>query len=145
MPALRIPPPCDETLGLTCVDKAVPGRTVWQMTADDRMSNVSGTVQGGFLAALADTAMTTAVITGSRAHGARVAAASIELKMSFLSPARLGSTLLCTGEVVRGGRRVSFAEFEITDRDSALVVVRGSSSFLLTELPGASDGGRIPS
>jgi uncharacterized protein (TIGR00369 family) len=140
---VRVPPPCDETLGLVCVDKATPGRTLWQMTADDRMSNVTGVVQGGFLAALADTAMATAVITASRARGVRATASSIELKISFLKPARIGSVLTCAGNVVRSGRRVSFAEFEIKDRESAAVVARGSSSFLLTELDGASKGGEV--
>lgn len=140
---LRVPPPCDETLGLVCIDKATPGRTVWQMTADDRMSNVTGVVQGGFLSALADTAMTTAVITASRARGVRATAASIELKISFLRPARIGSVLTCAGNVVQSGRRVSFAEFEIKDQESGAVVARGGSSFLLTEYERVSKGDEV--
>jgi uncharacterized protein (TIGR00369 family) len=128
---LRLPPPCDVTLGLVCLDKATPGRTVWGMTPDDRTSNATGVVQGGFLASLADTAMATAVITAARAQGLRVVAHSIELKISFLRPAQLGSELWCTGLVVRSGRRVSFAEFDIRDTVRDLLIAKGSSSFLL--------------
>lgn len=128
---LRLPPPCDETLGLVCLDKATPGRTVWRMVPDDHTSNATGVVQGGFLASLADTAMATAVITASRAQELRVVAHSIEMKISFLRPAQLGSELWCTGAVVRSGQRVSFAEFDIRDTACDALVAKGSSSFLL--------------
>jgi acyl-coenzyme A thioesterase PaaI-like protein len=75
--------------------------------------------------------MATAVITASRAQGLRVVAHSIEMKISFLRPAQLGSELWCTGLVVRSGQRVSFAEFDIRDTARDLLVAKGSSSFLL--------------
>ena len=56
---------------MRCVDKSVPGRTVWQMRADERFANPAGIVQGGFLGAMADSAMGSAVITFARAAGRR--------------------------------------------------------------------------
>ena len=48
---------------MTCVDKAAPGRTVWRMRADERFANPAGIVQGGFLGAMADSAMGSATVT----------------------------------------------------------------------------------
>jgi len=44
---VQVPPNCDLTLGMTCVDKSEPGRAVWRMTADERFANPTGVVQGG--------------------------------------------------------------------------------------------------
>ena len=41
---LQVPPNCDLTLGLECLDKATPGRSVWQMRADERFENPAGIV-----------------------------------------------------------------------------------------------------
>ena len=81
-PKPRIPPSCDLTLGMTCVDKSRPGVTVWEMPAGEHLANPMGMVQGGFLAAFADSAMTTAAITNLQ--GRRAFAANTDLTISFL-------------------------------------------------------------
>ena len=43
---MQVPPNCDLTLGMVCIDKSEPGRTVWRMTADERFANPVGIVQG---------------------------------------------------------------------------------------------------
>lgn len=126
---LRIPPPCDELLGLRCVDKEVDGTTVWQMDAEDRFSNPAGSVQGGLLTALADTAMASAAVTYNR--GRKVLAANTDLHISFVRPARTGQVLTCTARAVAGGRRTTFVEAEVVDGDGTLVA-RASSTYLLT-------------
>lgn len=130
---IQIPPNCEVTLGMTCVDKSQPGRTVWRMTADERFANPIGMIQGGFLTAMADSAMGSATITFARATGRKVFSSSIEIKTSFLAPARVGSILECTARVVQGGARIAFAEAEIVD-DQAVVVARASSSYLFTPM-----------
>ena len=62
-PRIQVPPNSELTLGAVCVDKAQAGRSVWHMAADERFANPAGTIQGGFLAALADSAMGAATIT----------------------------------------------------------------------------------
>ena len=49
--------------------------------------------------------------------------ANVEMKTSFLAPARAGKTLTCTAEVISGGTRVAFVEAEVTD-DGRMVVRR---------------------
>jgi uncharacterized protein (TIGR00369 family) len=130
-PRIQVPPNCELTLGMTCIDKTEPGRTVWRMRADERFANPAGIVQGGFLGAMADSAMGSATVTFAAADGRKVVAANVEMKTSFLAAARVGSVLECTARVVSGGSRVAFAEAEVTD-DAGRLVARASSTYLFT-------------
>lgn len=127
---VQVPPNCDLTLGMVCIDKSQPGRTVWQMKADERFSNPTGIVQGGFLAAFADSAMGAASVTFARER--KVFSANAEMKISFFRPARIGSTLTCTAEVVSGGKRAAFVEAEVVDEEGR-VVARATSTYLHSE------------
>ena len=131
MARLQIPPNCDLTLGLTCVDKSTPGRTVWRMRAQEKFANPAGVTQGGFLAAMADSAMSTAAVTFL--EGRKATVVNIEMKVTFLAPARTGAVLTATASVVRGGRRLAFVEVEIVD-DTGGSVLRGSSSYIFGEV-----------
>jgi uncharacterized protein (TIGR00369 family) len=125
--ALQVPPNCDLTLGVICVDKSTPGRTVWEMRADERFENPAGLIQGGFLAALADSAMGASAVT--HAGDRRVLVANAEMKVSFLGAVRAGAMLRCDAVVVSGGARTAFVEASITDEDGRLVG-RASSTYL---------------
>jgi uncharacterized protein (TIGR00369 family) len=126
---VQVPPNCDLTLGMVCLEKETPGRTVWRMVADERFANPVGIVQGGFLAAFADSAMGASSLTYARER--KVFSANAELKVSFLKPVRTGSTLTCTAEVISGGTRAAFVEAEVVDDDGRLVV-KASSTYLLS-------------
>lgn len=128
---IQVPPNCELTLGMTCVEKSVPGRTVWRMRADERFANPAGTVQGGFIGAMADSAMGSAAVTFVRDTGRKVFASNVEMKTSFLATARVGSMLECTATVISGGSRVAFAEAEVVD-DQGRIVARASSTYLFT-------------
>ncbi len=128
--ALQIPPNCDLTLGLTCVDKSVPGQTVWTMKVDERFLNPAGIVQGGFIAAMLDSAMGASAVTG--AGKKNISVANTEMKVSFLRPAKLGSTLTCTAQVLKPGSVISFLEAKVTDEAGQLIAT-ASSSYLIKE------------
>lgn len=125
---LQVPPNCDLTLGMVCLDKTQPGRTVWQMAADERFTNPAGVLQGGFLAAFCDSAMGAASVTW--AQGRKVRSANAELKVSFLAPVSPGGTVTCTAEVIAGGGRVAFVEATVVD-DEGRLVARASSTYIL--------------
>ena len=130
-PGLQVPPNCDLTLGLVCTDKSEPGRTTWQAAADERFANPAGVVQGGFLAAIADSAMGAAAVTYAlREPGRKVSSANVEMKASFFRPARVGALLTCVATVVSGGERVVFCEAESSDGDGRLVA-KASSTYVL--------------
>ena len=126
---VQVPPNCDLTLGMVCIDKSEPGRSVWRMLADERFANPVGIVQGGFVAAFADSAMGAASVTFAKDR--KVFSANAEIKVSFLKPAKVGSVLTCTAYVISGGNRAAFIEAEITDEDDRMIA-KASSTYLLT-------------
>lgn len=129
---IQVPPNCDLTLGMTCIDKSEPGQTVWRMLADERFANPVGVVQGGFVAAFADSAMGASSLTWAR--GRRVYSANAELKISFLAPVPVGSTLTCTARVISGGSRAAFVEAEVSDPTGRLLA-KASSTYLVSPRP----------
>lgn len=117
---------------MACIDKTDPGRSVWRMVADERFANPVGIIQGGFLAAFADSAMGAASVTYARqAAGGKVFSANAEMKVSFLRPATVGTTLTCTATVISGGSRLAFVEAEVVDGDERMVA-KASSTYVLT-------------
>ena len=128
--ALQIPPNCVLTLGLTCIDKSVPGQTVWTMKVDDRFLNPAGIVQGGFIAAMLDSAMGASAVTG--AGKKNISVANTEMKVSFLRPAKLGAVLTCTAKVLKPGSVISFLEAKVTNEAGQLIAT-ASSSYLIKE------------
>ena len=129
---IQVPPPCELTLGMTCVDKSEPGRTVWRMRADERFANPAGIVQGGFIGAMADSAMGSATVTFAKSAGRKVFSSNVEMKTSFLAPVLVGSVLECRATVVSGGARVAFTEAEVVDAQGRMVA-RASSTYLFTD------------
>jgi uncharacterized protein (TIGR00369 family) len=126
---VQVPPSCDLTLGMVCIDKSEPGRTVWRMVADERMGNPVGIVQGGFLAAFADSSMGAASVTFAKDR--KVFSANAEMKISFLKAVPVGTELTCNAYVISGGKRAAFVEAEVVDADGRLVA-KASSTYLLT-------------
>jgi uncharacterized protein (TIGR00369 family) len=128
---IQVPPNCELTLGMTCIDKSEPGRTVWRMLADERFANPAGIIQGGFVGAMADSAMGSATVTFARSSGRKVFSSNVEMKTSFLAPVRVGSVLECTATVVSGGSRVAFCEAVVVD-DRGKMGARANSTYLFT-------------
>jgi len=132
---MQVPPNSDLTLGMTCVDKSTPGRCTWRMAADERFANPAGIMQGGFLAAFADSSMGAAAVTS--VEGRRVFASNAEMKISFLAAVPPGVDLTCTAEVVSGGRRLAFVEASIVAPDPGSggerLVARASSTYVFKD------------
>ena len=127
---LQVPPNCDLTLGLRCVDKSVPGTTVWEMRGDERFANPAGVIQGGFLAAMLDSSMGASAVTVLEGRRARVANA--EMKVSFLRSAAVGSLLRCEAVVIEAGATVIFVEARVCDEKQRLVAT-GSSTYIIKD------------
>jgi uncharacterized protein (TIGR00369 family) len=121
----QVPPNCDLTLGLICVDKSTPGVTTWQMWADERFANPAGVIQGGFVAAMLDSSMGASAVTSLDGRRARVANA--EMKVNFLHTAKVGSTLTCTARVIESGSTVIFVEAAVRDEEDRLIATASST------------------
>lgn len=132
MTSLQIPPNCDLTLGMVCIDKQQAGRTTWQMSVDERFANTAGICQGGFVGAFADSAMGASAVTYARREpGRKVVVANAEMKTSYMRAITVGTVLTCEAVVVSGGDRVVFCEATVRD-DRDRLVARATSTYVIT-------------
>jgi uncharacterized protein (TIGR00369 family) len=91
--------------------------------------NLEGGIHGGVLAILADTA------TGVAMHsavGPERTHVTVQLDLHFVGRAST-ERILASGQVLRAGRRIGFAEAEIRDEEGALVAT-ASATFLISEM-----------
>lgn len=118
-------PPCAEHLGWTLLDAdAEAGWIKIGFTARPEFRNPAGFVQGGFLAAMLDDTMGPAVLMKS---GGRVYTATIDLRVSYIAPAKIGS-FVGEARVVQIGRTIAFAEAKLFDADGTLVATATTSA-----------------
>ncbi|WP_230930838.1 PaaI family thioesterase [Dietzia aurantiaca] len=110
---------------------ADPGTVTFRCHPDESHYNPIGMVHGGLVSTLLDSAL------GCAAHTTLPAGTgytSIEYKVNYLRPVPAGSgPMLCTGTVVKPGRRVVFAEGEVMDA-AGKVVATASGSLLVFPL-----------
>jgi uncharacterized protein (TIGR00369 family) len=101
------------------------------MKVDERFLNPAGIVQGGFVAAMLDSAMGASAVTGARSER-KVLVANTEMKVSFLRAAQLGDLLTCTAKVLKPGSVISFLEGRVVNERNELIAT-ASSSYLIRE------------
>lgn len=107
------------------------------MQVEERFTNPVGILQGGFLAALCDSAMGASSITWAAGEGRPPArAANAEMKVSFMRPVQPGTTLTCTATVMSGSSRIAFVEADVVDAEGNRVA-RASSTYVLSPRPKA--------
>lgn len=108
--------PFHSSMGIS-VEAVRDGEVDLRLDALQDHTNLHGTVHGGVLATLADTAAGLAVRSAIAPGSGHV---SVNLDVQYLAPARPG-TLLATGRVVRLGRRIAFAEAEVAASDGTML------------------------
>ena len=111
-------PPCTETLGmrLTHVDQAkMTARFDFEARQD--FANPTGAIQGGFIGAMLDEAMSTAAIIASNIT---MNAPTLEMKVSFLRPLFVGKAS-AEARILKWGRTTCFIEAELFDPEGQLV------------------------
>ncbi len=116
-----------EWLGLTLVETGDGTATVEMITTED-MANHSGFVHGGMISTLADSAMGRSVRTLTPGV---VRAMSFDLKLNFISAAKIGEKLRATGHVVHAGRRTVVTECRV-EGPGAKLVATASGTFSVT-------------
>jgi uncharacterized protein (TIGR00369 family) len=121
-------------LGLTDVSQE-DGVAVVDMTATPDMANSLGFVHGGMISALADSAMGRALRT---IKPGVVRSMSFDLKLSFISAAKVGETLRATGRVVHAGRRTAVTECRVDGQNGRLVAT-ASGTFAITREKGTTN------
>lgn len=113
-----LPPPSACLLGWRFVglDEAA-GTLSCAFEATEAFLNPAGVIQGGILAAMLDEAMgpVAAAVTGGA-----IFAMTLEMKVSYLRPARVGP-IFGEGRIVQKGREILFLEGRLTDVDGRLL------------------------
>lgn len=106
------------------------GTATLEADPDETHVNFGGTVHGGYIATLLDTAMGSAAIT---VLGADKTVTTLEMKVTFQrAVAPTSGRLLVHGHVLSHGRRVVFTEARLTDV-SGRTLASGSSTLLILE------------
>jgi uncharacterized protein (TIGR00369 family) len=124
-------PPVTHMLGMGSIT-AEEGRVVAELQPAEYHYNPLGTVHGGVLATLLDTA-TGCAVHSTLPHG--YGYTSIDLSTKFLRPVTVASGVLrCVGTVLSRGRRTALAEAKLTDGQGRLVAT-AQSSCLIFEVP----------
>lgn len=118
----RNPFPYAGMIGMEVVD-ATPGRAVVEMPATTGHHNPIGTVHGGALCSIADTAM--GIAHATMLEEGEIST-TVDLNINFLRPAVTGR-LRAEGRVVKFGRTLSLVECDVHDAAGALLV-RGTST-----------------
>ncbi|WP_433080934.1 PaaI family thioesterase [Dactylosporangium sp. CA-052675] len=124
-------PPIMHLLGTGRFD-VEEGRVTVTLEPQEYHYNPLGTVHGGVLATLLDTA------TGCAVHStlpAGMGYTTLDLTTKFLRPASIASGVLtCEGTVLSKGRRTALAQAQVTDGRGALIA-HATSTCMLFEMP----------
>lgn len=124
-------PPIAHLMGFTLTEASV-GTAVFECTPNESHYNPIGTVHGGLVCTLLDSALGCAVQT-TLPQG--VGYTSIEIKINYLRPVLASSgTLRCTATVTKPGSRVAFADGVVVD-GSGKTVATATGSLLVFPLP----------
>jgi uncharacterized protein (TIGR00369 family) len=111
-------PPCTETVGmrLTHVDQAkLIAR--YEFEAKQDFANPTGAIQGGFICAMLDEAMSALAIIASNVT---MNAPTLEMKVSFLRPLFVGKAT-AEARILKWGKSTCFIEAELFDPAGQLV------------------------
>jgi uncharacterized protein (TIGR00369 family) len=106
------PPPVSRLLGFTLAE-VENGRAVFECEPSEAHYNPVGTVHGGVISTLLDSALSCAVHTTLPAGTGYTTA---ELKVNFVRPVVIGTgRLRAEGRVIHAGSRLATAEARLTD------------------------------
>jgi uncharacterized protein (TIGR00369 family) len=121
-------PAASKTLGWSLIEAdAERGEAECSFEATDDFRNPAGNVQGGFLTAMLDDTMGPAL---AATLDAGLFATTLELKVSFLRPAKPGR-LVGRGRVVHSGSTIAFLAGELLDETGQVVAVGSATARIL--------------
>lgn len=127
MSETRVVSPAWTWMGIREVELGRGSATV-EMTPIPEMANHAGFVHGGMISALADSAMGRSLRT---VEPGVARAMSFDLKLNFISAAKVGETLRATGRVIHAGRRTMVADCRVETPEGRLVAT-ASGTFAVT-------------
>jgi uncharacterized protein (TIGR00369 family) len=122
------PPPAVALLGLE-LERVEPGITVFSMIADEVHENPMGTMHGGIVAALVDTAMGCALSSKLESNAGFT---TLELKTNYVRAiTQATGRIYAEGTVVHSGGRVATTEARVHDSNGTLYAHATSTCMIL--------------
>ncbi|XP_003416523.1 acyl-coenzyme A thioesterase 13 [Loxodonta africana] len=98
-----------------------PGKVICEMKVEEEHTNQLGTLHGGLTATLIDNISTLALIcTGNGLPGV-----SVDLNISYMSPAKMGEDILITAYVLKQGKTLAFASVDLTNKATGKLIAQG--------------------
>ena len=129
------PPPVAAVLGFN-IDTVERGRIVFSVAHDEMHENPMGTMHGGIVATLVDSAMGCAVFSMLPAGTAYT---TVELKTNFVRPIVQNTGVVrAEGRVVHLGGRIATTEARVVDADGILYAHATSTCLITRPKGGAS-------
>ena len=111
-------PPCSDTLGMRLAALSQDEQWVrMEFDVPQMFANPTGAVQGGFISAMMDEAMSTAVIIASNVT---MTAPTLEMKTSYLKRLMPGPASV-TARILKLGKSAAFMEADCFDASGDLV------------------------
>ena len=111
-------PPCTDTLGMRLTEVSQSDmRIAADFVADASFANPTGAIQGGFIGAMLDEAISTCIIIASNVT---MTAPTLEMKVSYLAPLFVGPARV-EARILKFGKSVCFSEARCFDPDGKLV------------------------
>ena len=124
------PPPIAHTLGFTLAE-VEEGRALFTGTPDFRLYNPIGSVHGGYIATLLDSAMSCAVQTLLPAGSGYT---TVEIKVNFVrAVTEKTGPVRCECKVINVGKRIGTSEGRLTDAEGRLLA-HGTATCLVMAL-----------
>lgn len=122
------PPPAAALLGMQ-LDEVEPGRTVFSMLSEEMHENPMGTMHGGIVATLVDTAMGCAL---SSQLPADAGFTTLELKTNFVRAiTQATGRIYAEGSVLHSGGRIATTEARVHGADGTLYAHATSTCLIL--------------
>lgn len=122
------PPPVATLLGME-IAHVDPGRAVFALEPGEHLYNPIGSVHGGMLTTLLDSALGCAVHSTLEAG---VAYTTVDLSVTFLRPVtRETGRLICEADVVHAGRKIATARAQIVDGEGRLYATATTTCVIL--------------
>jgi uncharacterized protein (TIGR00369 family) len=129
------PPPAAALIGMR-IDKVERGRVVFSVVADEMHENPMGTMHGGIIATLVDSAMGCAVFSMLPAGTAYT---TLELKTNYVRPiVQTTGVVRAEGRVVHLGGQVATTEATVKDEAGTLYAHATSTCIIKRPPRGAS-------
>ena len=122
-----------ELLSIQVVE-AEPGRAVLEAEPNHQLTNIHGTVHGGWAATILDSSLGCAVVTTLKPGQGT---ATVELSVRYMRPILpTGGPVRSEGRVVNAGRRLVVAEGSVLDATTGKLLAQATGTWMVLEPSG---------